>query len=234
MEYATRREVLAACSALGAAALLSGCAGTAQAQEEGAARRPKPGQVRAAAAAEGRPVRWGMLIDARKCVDCDACLEACHRQNGLPEGMDFIRFIPDEIGGTSRKVTQIVPVQCMHCADAPCAAVCPTRATTVGEDGIVSVDETRCIGCKYCMAACPYQARVYNEATGTVDKCRFCAAKSQEGDKLHVSCVEACINHARVFGDLNDPESEVSRAIVEGRAKPLAGDLTEVSIYYVR
>lgn len=225
----TRRGVVRGAAALAAAAGLgmAGCAvDPALASDDGS---------NAAAALEpGREVRYGMLIDARKCIGCDACLRACHRQNRLPDGVDFIHF-PELKSGTPPYVsTQVVPVQCAHCDDAPCATVCPTGATHRGEGGIVEVDEGRCIGCKYCMAACPYQARVDNPETGTVDKCRFCASKVGTDDELRVSCVEACINHARIFGDLNDPDSEVSKAIRTHHAQPLLGDLTQAKIFYVR
>ena len=121
----------------------------------------------------------------------------------------------------------------MHCDDAPCASVCPTGAAHVGADGIVAVDQGRCIGCLYCMSACPYQVRVRNSRTGAVDKCRFCAAHTEKGG-ASCTCVDACPTHARVFGDLDDPDSAVSRAIVEKGAKPIAGDLTRAKVYYVR
>lgn len=103
----------------------------------------------------------------------------------------------------------------------------------MGADGIVEVDQGRCIGCLYCMSACPYQVRVRNSKTGAVDKCRFCAVQTENGT-TSCTCVEACPTHARIFGDLDDPNSELSKAIVERDAHPIAGDLTRAKIYYVR
>ena len=115
-----------------------------------------------------------------------------------------------------------------------CAAVCPTGAAYIGADGIVGVDEGRCIGCKYCMAACPYQVRVHNEKTGTVDKCRFCTVSAETSGTKMCSCVEACLTGARIFGDLDDPASDISKEIAATNAQPIAGDLTKSKVFYVR
>ena len=115
-----------------------------------------------------------MLINTKKCIGCYACRTACQRQNGLDPTDSFIRFEEREVGEYPSVSVEHVPLQCMHCEDAPCASVCPTGAAHIGPDGIVEVDQGRCIGCLYCMAACPYQVRNRNEKTGAVDKCRFC------------------------------------------------------------
>ncbi len=128
---------------------------------------------------------------------------------------------------------QVVPSQCMHCEDAPCQAVCPTGATYTNEDGIVCIDHGRCIGCKYCMAACPYQARVVDERTGAVDKCRFCTVSALNGTEMS-TCVTACPADVRVFGDLDDPDLEVSKVLAATHATPLLGDATKSKIFYVR
>lgn len=177
--------------------------------------------------------RYGMLIDTRKCIGCYTCVAACQRQNSLPATVQLIRFEERERGVYPNAGYEMVPLQCMHCDDAPCQAVCPTGATYTNSDGVVAIDQGRCIGCKYCMAACPYQVRVCNEETGVVDKCRFCTVSANDGTVM-CSCVEACLTGARMFGDLDDPESDISKAIVEQGAKPIAGDLTEAKIFYVR
>lgn len=177
--------------------------------------------------------RYGMLINTKKCIGCYACRVSCQRQNDLLPDEAFIRYEEREIGMYPEVSIETVPIQCMHCEDAPCVAVCPTGAAFKGPDGIVGVDHGRCIGCKYCMAACPYQVRVHNHETGTVDKCRFCTISALNGTKMS-SCVEACLTGARMFGDLDDPSSEISKAIVESNAQPLAGDLTQAKIFYVR
>ena len=178
--------------------------------------------------------RYGMLIDTTNCIGCYACRVACQRKNGLDPEMDYITYEERETGTFPMVHVESIPMQCMHCEDAPCVKVCPTGATYTTDDGIVRVDESRCIGCKYCMAACPYQVRVHNPQTGVVEKCRLCAADAYESCTETCSCVEACITGCRIFGDLDDPESELSKAIVKKNALPLAGDLTKAKIFYVR
>lgn len=177
--------------------------------------------------------RYGMLIDTTNCIGCFACRTACQRTNGQAADIGYIRYEDRETGVMPFVSYETVPIQCMHCDDAPCVAVCPTGATYQTEEGIVRVDEQRCIGCRYCMAACPYRVRVHNKATGAVEKCKFCAVASFKGEE-HISCVEACVTGCRIFGDLDDPEGELSRAIVERNALPISGDLTKANIYYVR
>ena len=115
-----------------------------------------------------------MLINTKKCVGCYACRLACQAKNHLEPTEAFIKFHEIETGEFPNVYNEIVPTQCQHCEDAPCAAVCPTHATYVTDSGVVLVDPEKCIGCKYCMAACPYQARIVQESTGVVEKCRFC------------------------------------------------------------
>ena len=178
--------------------------------------------------------RYGMLINTKKCIGCFACRTACQRQNGLLPDEDFIRYEEHVNGSYPNVRIETVPLQCMHCADAPCANVCPTGATHISPDGIVLVDHGRCIGCKYCMAACPYQVRVHNEKTGTVDKCRFCTVSAETSGTKMCSCVEACLTGARIFGDLDDPASDISKEIAATNAQPIAGDLTKSKVFYVR
>lgn len=177
--------------------------------------------------------RYGMLIDTTKCIGCFTCRLACQQQNDLEPDEAFIRFDTRERGTYPSIGIETVPTQCMHCEDAPCVSVCPTGAAYVGADGIIGVDHGRCIGCKYCMVACPYQVRVHNTTTGTVDKCRFCTVSALKGTKMS-TCVEACLTDVRLFGDLDDPESELSKRIVETNALPIAGDLTKSKVFYVR
>ena len=104
--------------------------------------------------------RYGMLINTKKCVGCSACRIACQMKNHLETGESFIKYHEIETGEYPNVYNEIVPTQCMHCEDAPCAAVCPTHATYITDSGVVLVDAEKCIGCKYCMAACPYDARI--------------------------------------------------------------------------
>ena len=176
--------------------------------------------------------RYGMLINTKKCIGCYACRTACQRQNDLLPDESFIRFEEREVGKYPNVTVEHIPLQCMHCEDAPCAAVCPTGAAYIGADGIVGVDEGRCIGCKYCMAACPYGARIQIKKTGVIEKCRFCWYEGEPGNPPR--CVGTCISGARLFGDLDDPQSEICQEIARTNAQPLAGDLTTAKIYYVR
>lgn len=175
--------------------------------------------------------RYGMLINTKRCVGCFACRLACQMKNELEPQETFIKYDMLERGTYPSVHAEVVPSQCMHCEDAPCQKVCPTHATYTTDDGVVLVDPERCIGCKYCMAACPYGSRIQIEATGIIEKCRFCYHDGQVGSP---ACVGTCVTGARVFGDLDDPESEISKAIAKTNALPIAGDLTKSKIFYVR
>lgn len=175
--------------------------------------------------------RYGMLIDVTRCVGCAACRLACQTSNQLPPDVSFIHFETREYGTFPNVSAEVVPVQCQHCEDAPCQSVCPTGATYTTDSGVVLVDEGKCIGCKYCVVACPYGARVVR-SDGVVDKCRFCWNGDGPGDPP--ACVATCVSEARVFGDLDDPDGEIAREIARRGAKPLSGDLTEAKIFYVR
>ena len=167
--------------------------------------------------------RYGMLINTKKCIGCYACRTACQRQNGLLPDESFIRFEEREIGKYPAVTVEHAPMQCMHCEDAPCAAVCPTGAAHMGPDG-----------CLYCMAACPYQVRVRNSETGAVDKCRFCTVSNFETGTEMCTCVTACPTGVRIFGDLDDPDGELVKEINRTHAEPIGGSLTKSKVYYVR
>lgn len=175
--------------------------------------------------------RYGMLINTKKCVGCYACRVACQMINGLDPDKAFIHYEELETGAYPNVYAENVPVQCMHCEDAPCQSVCPTGATYTTDSGVVLVEEGKCIGCKYCMAACPYGVRVQLHS-GVVEKCRFCWYEGEPGNPP--ACVGTCITNARIFGDLDDPNSEINQAVARYNAQPLASDLTESKIFYVR
>jgi Fe-S-cluster-containing dehydrogenase component len=160
--------------------------------------------------------RFVIVLDTRRCLDCKACTVACKVENNVPLGADNYRNWIDEgkLRGHYPDLGQsYTPSQCQHCGNAPCAMVCPTNATVIDPDGIVHVVAKKCIGCKYCLAACPYDARYYNEELGAVDKCTFCIQRVHSG-RLP-ACVETCPTKVRVFGDLNDPRSEVSKLLAK-------------------
>ena len=171
--------------------------------------------VAAAPDEQGPAARFALVIDTTKCVGCGACEKACTLRNQLPEDVSYIHILSQEINGVRR----FLPVQCQHCADAPCAHVCPTKATYRRSDGVVLINEKLCVGCKYCEVACPYQARTFDEERGVVDKCWLCLDRVLQGGVP--ACVEACVLGARHFGRQDDPNSEVSKLIASGRAKPL-------------
>ncbi|MCB1866763.1 MAG: 4Fe-4S dicluster domain-containing protein [Chromatiales bacterium] len=189
-------------------------------------------------------VRWGMLIDAAKCADgCDACVSACDRENGLTDqdnpdiDVRWIRKVRVRDRQTQRVTT--LPMLCQHCETAPCVDVCPTGASMRRADGVVLVNMHTCIGCRYCMMACPFKARsfvhetVENQVTqaprgkGCVTSCTLCVHKLDAGHAT-TACTQACKaegHEAITFGDLNDPNSEVSRRMRENPSRQLRADL---------
>ncbi|MCJ7569349.1 MAG: 4Fe-4S dicluster domain-containing protein [Anaerolineales bacterium] len=188
--------------------------------------------------------RYGMAIDLDKCVACHSCTIACKQEN------DIAPRTEDEPGTQGPRWNWVyevgpfgtfpdlegywLPKPCQHCEDPQCLAVCPTGATFKREDGIVLVDRDRCIGCQYCIMACPYDVRSFEEDTGVISKCTFCSHRVDVG--LEPSCVHHCIGRARIFGDLNDPNSEVSKLIKESGDKvyTLRPELgTKPSVHYI-
>lgn len=216
IESVSRRTFLRSVLGAGAAVTVGGAALNA-------------GRVLAATAeqADKAPSRFALIIDTTKCVGCGACKEACTIRNDLPEDTSYIHILSEGEGQDRR----FLPVQCQHCAVPPCEQVCPTKATYRRGDGVVLINEKLCVGCKYCEVACPYQARTFDEERGVVDKCWLCMDRVQEG-KLP-ACVEACVLGARIFGRQDDPNSQVSKLIASGRAKPLHPEFgTKPSILY--
>ncbi len=210
-----------------------------------------PGVTLYAFGAEKRPagepasakVRWGLLIDSSKCAaDCDRCVGACRNENGWgstghPDSdPQWIRKVAlrDPKSGLERSL----PVMCQHCANPACVDVCPTGASFKRADGIVLVDRHICIGCRYCMMACPYKARsfvhepiedqktVAPRGKGTVEGCTLCVDRVDAGKKP--ACVEACAaeaSGAMTFGDLNDPDSDIAKAIAALPTTQIRSDL---------
>ncbi|HWI62793.1 MAG TPA: 4Fe-4S dicluster domain-containing protein [Symbiobacteriaceae bacterium] len=171
--------------------------------------------------------RYGMLIDLRKCVGCEGCTVACKAENGVALG-HFRTRVQSHESGTYPKVSRLfMPVLCNHCDDPACVKVCPAGASIKREDGIVYVNQEDCIGCQYCVPSCPYEARYYNEEQNVVDKCTFCMHRVDAG--IVPSCANTCIANGRVFGDLNDPESEIAKAI----KKPGVMQVGNTGMYYL-
>ena len=179
--------------------------------------------------------RIGMLVDIRKCIGCQACTVSCSVENQPPIGQfrtTVLQYEVDRPGSAPAMVS--LPRLCIHCEEPPCVPVCPVQATFQREDGIVLVDNERCVGCGYCVQACPYDARFINHETQTADKCTFCEHRLEAG--LLPACVESCVGGARKIGDLNNPDSEVATLLRENRddIKTLKPDLdTRPHVFYI-
>ncbi|MBF0178414.1 MAG: 4Fe-4S dicluster domain-containing protein [Magnetococcales bacterium] len=194
------------------------------------------------------PKRWAMLIDTTKCsASCTACVDACRQENNVPLFGDperdiyWIRKVELRDKGL-RKPPVSLPVLCNHCENPPCVHVCPTAASFTRKDGVVLIDKHRCIGCRYCIIACPYKARslVYYKtkppantnkavpirAAGVVEKCTFCVHRIDNGEPP--ACVAACQGAekgAMIFGDINDPQSEISQRLLTVKTQTMRPDL---------
>ncbi len=158
-----------------------------------------------------------MVIVGDRCIGCDACYIACKSTWEVSPYKEAFRTKVFEIEDEDRFGTpkvNFLPVLCNHCDEAPCVAVCPTGSSfKMEENGIVLVDPELCIGCKACMVACPYNARYYDEAKQSVDKCTFCAPRLKKG--LAPGCVTTCVGNSRNFGDINDKNSSVFKLLKE-------------------
>ena len=239
-----RRKFLKTCSVLSGTAcagglpLLTGCS-----QTDARERSPLKGR------------KWGMVIDLNKCLpDCNRCADACRKENNVAYFGDerydihWIRKVRIKEKDSHDGVEKQMLLLCNHCENPPCAQVCPVQATYKREDGIVIVDHHRCIGCRYCMIACPYNERAFNfkenpdwpnterakRSHGVTESCHFCAHLLDQGKRP--ACVDTCEKigvKALYFGDLNDPHSEVSRLIEDKPLKRIRADLgTEPKVYY--
>jgi phenylacetyl-CoA:acceptor oxidoreductase subunit 1 len=215
-------------------------------------------------------MKWGMVINLSRCTRCHACVAACRIEHFLPLHITWPRLIAWEIETANGPEVTTVPVRCNQCEDAPCVEVCPAQATQKRPDGIVFVDNNKCVGCRYCVIACPYQNRnflskskdpgyfpgyaktgfekkgkkLYPHQVGTTEKCNFCMERIDAGlaKGLHPgidreatpACVNTCQARALTFGDLDNPDSEVSRLIKEKNGFQLHSEYgTGPSVYYI-
>ncbi len=211
----------------------------------------------------GEVVRFGMAVDLKKCTACNACTVACKAENMTPPEVSYNVVFDREVGSypNVRRVFMFKP--CFHCENPPCTPVCPVAATWKREeDGIVVIDYDRCIGCRYCMTACPYGSRFidlgkhftdppqpyetaaapeYDEGRvreaggspqGNARKCHFCLHRIERG--MLPACAETCIGRAIHFGDLDDPDSTVARLVAQREHIRLKEELgTEPNVYYL-
>lgn len=203
--------------------------------------------------------RYGMAIDLKRCYGCYACAMACKVKNFTPPSVFWARVLKGESGKFPNTIRQALPVLCFHCDEPSCLTVCPTGATQKQDDGIVVVEKELCIGCNYCKMACPYGARYMVEeiesyfpkgapvseheefckqmfeeqsGIGVSTKCDFCRDRIAEGEDP--ACVKCCPANARTFGDLDDPNSEISMLIKHKRGYVLRPELgNQPRVYYL-
>lgn len=204
---------------------------------------------------------WGFVVDTEQCIGCGKCVMACKLENDVPldhecyrtwveryviseEGETFVDSPEGGINGfeaeeynerykdVAIRKSFFVPKLCNQCENPPCVQVCPVGATYSTHDGVILVDRDRCVGCRYCIQACPYGARFLDPRFRVADKCTWCYHRITTGRRP--ACVDACPVGARVFGDLDDPHSTVSKVLTEKRVSVLKGELgTEPKVRYV-
>jgi Fe-S-cluster-containing dehydrogenase component/formate-dependent nitrite reductase membrane component NrfD len=177
-------------------------------------------------------MRYGFVIDQTRCIGCHACTVACKEENRVPLGAfrTWVKYV--EKGEFPNTRRHFAVLRCNHCDNAPCVTICPTVALYRRADGIVDFDGDRCIGCKSCMQACPYDALYIDPDTHTAAKCHFCAHRVERG--LEPACVIVCPERAILAGDLDDPASEVARIVARAQVavrKPEQG--TRPKLFYV-
>lgn len=203
--------------------------------------------------------KWGFIVDTTICIGCGRCVKACNIENNVPSSSHYTRtwierYVIDEEGevyvdspnlgqdgfdNTKEHYENVninksffVPKLCNHCENPPCVQVCPVGATYVTKDGVILIDKEYCIGCGYCIQTCPYKARYLNHKLGIADKCTWCYHRITKGFKT--ACVEVCPTGARIIGDLNDHESELSRVLKKKRTNILKAEYgTEPNVFYV-
>ncbi len=184
--------------------------------------------------------RWAMVIDLRRCIGCMACVCADKAEFDVPLGVWRTTVQVKNTGKYPNVRKNFMPRLCNHCDNPPCVRNCPTEATYKHEDGFVLQRYERCIGCRTCMAACPYNARHMLPSNrsrvkigGVVDKCTFCQHRVEKG--LLPACVQTCLGRARIFGDINDPDSEVARLVGTHNTSVLkASKGTAPQVYYIK
>jgi Fe-S-cluster-containing dehydrogenase component/formate-dependent nitrite reductase membrane component NrfD len=177
-------------------------------------------------------VRYGFVIDQRRCIGCHACTVACKEENQVPLGASrtWVKYV--ERGAFPHTRRYFAVLRCNHCDEAPCVTICPTVALYRRSDGIVDFDGTRCIGCKSCMQACPYDALYMDPGTGTAAKCHYCAHRTEIG--LEPACVVVCPEQAIIAGDLDDATSRIARLVATEQVQVRKAEQgTRPKVFYV-
>ncbi len=175
---------------------------------------------------------FGFVIDNRSCIGCHACSTACKSENEVPLGVYRTWVKSTETGAWPDTQRHFQVTRCNHCANPPCVRICPTQAMYQRDDGIVEFDNDMCIGCKACLQACPYDAIHIDPETNTAAKCHYCSHRTDRG--LEPACVVVCPTHAILAGDMDDPESEISRTLAREKVsvrKPEQG--TAPKLFYI-
>lgn len=176
--------------------------------------------------------RYAMVIDTKRCVGCMDCVVQCKTENDVPEGLNRDWIVQDTTGVMPSLHTEIRSERCNHCDNPPCVDCCPCGASHVHQrGGVVLVHHEKCSGCKACIAACPYDAR-FIHPEGYADKCTFCIHRAEKG--LDPACVAVCPTHCMHFGDLEDPNSGVSRLLASRKHHALVEEAgTEPQVWYM-
>ena len=177
-------------------------------------------------------MKYGFVIDNRKCIGCHACTVACKSEHDVPVGVNrtWVKQVEKGEYPDTRRVFSVM--RCNHCTDAPCVDICPTQALYIREDGIVDFDNRRCIGCKGCMQACPYDALYIDPETHTAAKCNYCAHRVDVG--LEPACVNVCPEHAIVSGDMENPSSEIAQLLSRQQVTLRKAEKgTQPNIFYI-
>ena len=177
-------------------------------------------------------MKYGFIIDNRKCIGCHACTTACKSEHDVPVGVNRTYVKQVEKGEFPRTRRIFSVMRCNHCSDAPCVEICPVEALYTREDGIVDFDNNRCIGCKSCMQACPYDALYIDPDNKTAAKCNYCAHRVEVGRAP--ACVDVCPEHAIIAGDMDNAETEISRLLAREQVmvrKPEKG--TQPNLFYI-
>ena len=177
-------------------------------------------------------MRYGFIIDNRKCIGCHACTTACKSEHDVPVGVNrtYVKQVEKGEFPDTRRIFSVM--RCNHCTDAPCVTICPVEALYTREDGIVDFDNNRCIGCKSCMQACPYDALYIDPDNHTAAKCNYCAHRVDVGREP--ACVTVCPEHAIIAGDMENPTTEISQLLARQQVKvrkPEKG--TNPNLFYI-
>ena len=155
--------------------------------------------------------QYGFIIDNRKCIGCHACTVACKSEHNVPLGVNrtWVKYIEEDVFPNTTRSFSVM--RCNHCAKPPCVEICPVAALYKRDDGIVDFDNNRCIGCKACTQACPYDALYIDPISNTAAKCNYCAHRVDTG--MEPACVVVCPEHAIIAGDMSNPESEIAQLL---------------------